>query len=464
MLASAVTFGLLPALYASIVAMLAFNFFFLPPLYTFTIAAPENVVALLFFLIVAVIASNLTARVRSQAVVARQRAKTTEDLYLFSRKLAGVGSLDDVLWATAFQVASMLKVQVVILIPEGGSLTVKTGYPPEDILDEADLAAAKWAFENNRTAGRHSDTLPGAKRLFVPMRTGRGAVGVVGIDNDKEGPLLTPEQRRLFDALTDQAALAVERVRLVGDVEQAKLNSEADRLRSALLTSISHDLKTPLASIIGAVGTLKDFGNVLDEAAKRDLVTTVQDEAERLNRFIANLLDMTRLESGALEPKSGFHDPGEIIGSALQRAGKVLRHHRVHLEVSDKLPMLKLDPVLFEQVLFNILDNAAKYSPAGSTISIRAEQSGSAVQLQIVDEGEGIPERDIEKIFDKFYRVRKGDRVRAGTGLGLPICRGFVEAMGGTMAAANRPDRSGAVITINIPIPADSPHLEEALD
>ena len=367
-LASAVTFGLLPALYASIVAMLAFNFFFLPPLYTFTIAAPENVVALVFFLIVAVIASNLTARVRSQAIVARQRAKTTEDLYLFSRKLAGVGPLDDVLWATAFQVASMLKVQVVILIAEGGSLTVRTGYPPEDTLDEADLAAAKWAFENNRTAGRHSDTLPGAKRLFVPMRTGRGAIGVVGIDSDKEGPLLTPEQRRLFDALMDQAALAVERVRLVADVDQAKLNLEADRLRSALLTSISHDLKTPLASIIGAAGTLKDFSNVLDEAAKRELITTVQDEAERLNRFIANLLDMTKLESGALEPKSAFHDLGEIIGTALQRAGKVLRHHRVRLEVSDKLPMLKLDPVLFEQVLFNILDNAAKYSPAGSTI------------------------------------------------------------------------------------------------
>ena len=294
-LASAVTFGLLPALYASIVAMLAFNFFFLPPLYTFTIAAPENVVALVFFLIVAVIASNLTARVRSQAIVARQRAKTTEDLYLFSRKLAGVGPLDDVLWATAFQVASMLKVQVVILIAEGGSLTVRTGYPPEDTLDEADLAAAKWAFENNRTAGRHSDTLPGAKRLFVPMRTGRGAIGVVGIDSDKEGPLLTPEQRRLFDALMDQAALAVERVRLVADVDQAKLNLEADRLRSALLTSISHDLKTPLASIIGAAGTLKDFSNVLDEAAKRELITTVQDEAERLNRFIANLLDMTKV-------------------------------------------------------------------------------------------------------------------------------------------------------------------------
>ena len=172
MLASAVTFGLVPALYASIIAMLAFNFFFMPPLYTFTIAAPENVVALFFFLIVALIASNLTARVRSQAVVARQRAKTTEDLYLFSRKLAGVGPLDDVLWATAFQVASMLKVQVVILIPEGGSTDGQDWISTRRYLDEADLAAAKWAFENNRTAGRHSDTLPGAKRLFVPMGTG----------------------------------------------------------------------------------------------------------------------------------------------------------------------------------------------------------------------------------------------------------------------------------------------------
>src|SRR5262249_18792498 len=175
-LASAITYGLWPALYASLVSTLAFNFFFLPPLYTFTIADPENVVALFFFLLIAFIASNLTARVRSQAVVARQRAKTTEDLYLFSRKLAGVGTLDDVLWVTAYQVASMLKVQVVILFAEGDELTVTTGYPPEDTLDEADLAAAKWAFEHNRTAGRGSDTLPGAKRLFIPVQTGRGVV------------------------------------------------------------------------------------------------------------------------------------------------------------------------------------------------------------------------------------------------------------------------------------------------
>jgi two-component system, OmpR family, sensor histidine kinase KdpD len=458
-LASAVSYGLLPALYASVISMLAFNFFFLPPLYTFTIADPENVIALFFFLIVAVIASNLTSRVRSQAIVARQRVKTTEDLYLFSRKLAGVGTLDDVLWATAYQIASMLKVRVVILTPENGSIAVKAGYPPEDTLDAADLAAAKWAYEHDRSAGRGADTLPGAKRLFLPMRTGRGPVGVIGIDSDREGPLLTPEQRRLVDALTDQAALAIERVHLVEDVDRAKLAVETDRLRSALLTSISHDLKTPLAAIIGAAGTLKEFGPALGEDDKSDLLATVQDEAERLNRFIANLLDMTKLESGALEPNATFCDASEIVGSALQRAGKVLQQHRTEVEIDADLPMFRIDPVLFEQVLFNLLDNAAKYSPTGSIIKIRAWQDDGFVRLQILDEGDGIPADDIERIFDKFYRVRKGDRVRAGTGLGLPICRGFVDAMGGTIEAANRSDRSGAVFTIKLPVTAEDTQL-----
>jgi two-component system, OmpR family, sensor histidine kinase KdpD len=366
-----------------------------------------------------------------------------------------------VLWATAFQVASMLRVQVVILIAEGDVLTVRTGYPPEDTLDEADVAAARWAFENNRTAGRGSDTLPGARRLFIPMRTGRGVVGIVGIDSDKEGLLLTPEQQRLFDALMDQAALAVERVRLAADADRTKLALEADRLRSALLTSISHDLKTPLAAIIGAAGTLRDFSAALDEGAKRDLLVTVHEEAERLNRFIANLLDMTRIESGAIEPQGTLHDVGEIVGSALQRAAKVLAQHRLEVDIAGTLPMLKLDAVLFEQVLFNILDNAAKYAPVNSTIELRAWQSQGKVAVQIMDEGDGIPPEDLDRIFDKFYRVRKGDRVRAGTGLGLPICRGFIEAMGGTIEAANRRDRSGALITITMPVPTDTPQLDE---
>ncbi|AWC20677.1 Sensor protein KdpD [Aminobacter sp. MSH1] len=459
-LTSAVTLGLWPALFASLLSAGTYNFFFLTPLYTLDIGDPESVVAFLFFLIVAVIASNLTGRVQRQAAAARERARMTEDLYLFAKKLAGTGTLDDVLWATAFQIASMLKVRVVLLLPEEGSIAVKAGYPPDDTLVDADIAAAKWAWEHNRAAGRGADTLPGAKRLYLPLRTGRMAVGVVGLDNDRQGPLLTPEQQRLFDALADQAAVAIERIQLVADVDRARLAVEADRLRSALLTSISHDLKTPLAGIMGAAGALREFGTSLPEEGRAELVTTVLDESERLNRFIANLLDMTKLESGAMEPNYALHYAGDIVGSALRRAAKITAQHKTEVDMPADLPMLKLDPVLFEQVLFNLLDNAAKYAPEGSLIRIRGWADGTSVAIQMMDEGPGIPQADLERIFDTFYRVRKGDHVRAGTGLGLSICRGFVEAMGGTIVASNRADRPGAVFTITMPVPAERPSLD----
>ena len=460
--AVAVRFGLWPSLVASIAASLCYNFFFMEPIYTFTIGDPANVTAFIFFIIVAVIVSNVAARSRTQAVAAIGRARTTELLYAFSRKLAGVGTLDDVLWASAYQTALMLKVRVVLLLPELGSVAVKAGYPPEDRLDAADLAAAKWAWENDRAAGRGSDTLPGAKRLFLPMRTGRGAIGIMGIDSDKPGPLLTPDQRRLLDALIDQAALAIERVRLVEDLERARRTVETDRLRSALLTSISHDLKTPLAAVLGTAGTLRSMGPALNDDEKADLLATIIDESERLNRFIANLLDMTKLESGAVVPNAALHDLSEIVGSALERASKILAHHRVEVELAKDLPMVKIDPVLFEQVLFNLLDNAAKYAPAGTTVRIQSWRDLDTVGLQVLDEGEGIPAAELEQIFDKFYRARKVDRVRAGTGLGLAISRGFVEAMDGTISAANRTDRSGAVFTIRLPIPTRAEQLDVA--
>ena len=368
----AVRYGLWPSLVASVAASLCYNFFFLPPIYTFTITDPTNVAAFFFFIVMAVIVSNVAARVRTQAVTAMARARNTESLYAFSRKLAGTGTLDDVLWASAYQAALMLKVRVVLLLPENGSIAVKAGYPPEDTLDAADLAAAKWAWDSDRAAGRGSDTLPGAKRLFLPMHTGRGAIGVVGIDNDKAGPLLTPDQRRLLDALMDQAALAIERVRLVEDLDRAKRTAEADRLRSALLTSISHDLKTPLAAVLGSAGTLRSMSDALNEHDKADLLATIIDEAERLNRFIANLLDMTKLESGAIVPNAALHDLGEIVGSALRRASKILAQHRVEVDLAKDLPMVQIDPVLFEQALFNLLDNAAKYAPAGTTVRIQS--------------------------------------------------------------------------------------------
>ena len=461
-LTSAVIHGLRPALYTCIISALSFNFFFLPPRYTLTISDPESVLALFFFLGVAVIASNLTATVQRQAAAARQRARTTEDLYLFSKKLAGTGTLDDVLWATAFQLASMLKVRVVLLLPEEGTIAVKAGYPPDDTLDEADIAAARWAWEHNHAAGRGADTLPGAKRLYVPLRTGRAAVGVIGLDNDRrDGPLLTPEQQRLLDALADQAALAIERIQLVADVDRAKLAAEADRLRSALLTSISHDLKTPLAAILGAAGTLRDYRDSMSVEDRLDLLSTVVDESERLNRFIANLLDMTKIESGAMEPNYALHYPGDIAGSALRRAEKILAHHKTVMTIPADLPMIRVDPVLFEQVLFNLLDNAAKYAPQGSSIRIDGRADEYNVVIEVSDEGPGIPPADLDRVFDTFYRVSKGDQVRAGTGLGLSICRGFVEAMGGTITARNRSDGSGAVFTIRLPKPNEIPKLDE---
>ena len=449
----AVRYGLWPSLVATVAASLSYNFFFLPPVYAFTITDPKNVAAFLLFSLVAVVVSNLAGRGRTHTVTAQERVRSVESLYAFSRKLAGAGTLDDVLWATAYQIASMLKVHVVLLLRENGSIALRAGYPPEDRLEDADLAAAKWAWEKNRAAGRDSDALPGAKWLFMPMRTGRGQIGILGICRDDAGPLLRGEQGRLLEALSDQGALAIERVHLVEDIERVRRVTETDRLRSALLTSISHDLKTPLAAVLGAAGALRDLGKSIDDSAKVDLLATIIDESERLNRFIANLLDMTKLESGAVIPNAALHDLGEIVGSALQRAGKILAKHRVEVELSSDLPLVKVDAVLFEQVLFNLLDNAAKYAPAASTVRVQSWRDGSSICLQVLDEGEGIPEADLERVFDKFYRVPKGDQVRAGTGLGLAISRGFVEAMQGTISAASRTDRAGAIFTIKLPAP-----------
>ena len=461
----AARFGLAPSLFACVVGSLAFNLFFLPPVYKLTIADPENVVALAFFLAVAVFVSNLAAQTRSEVFIARRRAKITAELYSFSQKLAGIIDMDDFLWATAHQIASMLKVHVVILLPEKDSVVVRAGFPPEDELDPSDLAAAKWSWEHDRPAGRGSDTLPGGKRLFVPLRTARGVVGVIGIDSEVSGSLFTPEERRLLEALLDQASVSIERIRLAEDVDKARLTAETERLRSSLLTSVSHDLRTPLASILGAASSLKGYGAEYSQTTRDELVTMIEEEAERLNRFVANLLDTTRLESGSLEINKELTDIEEIVGSALRRAGKVLANHSIGVALAPDLPMLPLDGVLLEQTLFNLLDNAAKYAPSGTRIELHAEVQGDIAVVQVIDEGPGIPPQDLDRLFDKFYRIPKGDRQRAGTGLGLAICRGFVEALGGRIEAGNRTDRPGAVFTITFPIGGDAeilPLKEEA--
>jgi two-component system, OmpR family, sensor histidine kinase KdpD len=454
----AYNFGLWPSMFAAGSSMLAYQLFFLDPSNKFALADLKNVAALCFFFFTAFVVSNLTAKVRAQAYTARNRAATTEALYIFSKKLAGIVSLDDLLWAAAYQIAHSLRTDVVIVLPDAdGVLRVKAGFPPEDDLDQAELGAAKWSFENNRPAGRASETLPGARRLFLPLRTGSGAVGVVGLARGQRPEmLLTPDERRLLDALMDQSAVAIERVRLAGQINEARLAAETERLRAALLTSLSHDLKTPLASIMGSVTSLRQYRDVLDAPEREELMETIQEEAERLSRFVANLLDMTKIESGAIELDRQLVDVDEVVGAALQRVSGMLANHRVEVDLEAKLPMIDLDVMLFEQVLVNLLDNAAKYAPPSSLITIRARRSFGSIVIEVLDEGPGIPEDRLERVFEKFHRVKQGDRQRAGTGLGLAICRGFVEALDGKIVAANRADRSGALFTITLPNPEKS--------
>lgn len=469
---SAIRHGLLPSLFATALSTLAYNFFFLEPLYTFTIQDPQNIVALLFLLLIAVIASQLAAQSRAQAQAARRQAAATAALYGFSRKIAGIGAMDDLLWAVAHQIAAMLKAHVVLLLPEGGDLQVRVGYPPEDELDAADLAAAKWSWSHGQPAGRSSDTLPGAKRLFLPLRTERGLVGIMGLDRPQtgqgvpQGAFLSPDERRLLDALADQAAVAIERITLAADIDQARVTGETERLRAALLTSISHDLKTPLASIIGSITSLRKFWPSFDEPTRDELLGTVQDEAERLTRFIGNVLDMTRLEAKSVAPRLIPVDLAELLGTVAGDARRALTLHRLVIDVAPDLPPALIDAHLFRQVMFNLLDNAAKYAPASGEVRVVARAVPQGVAVEVLDEGPGIPPGDLARIFDKFFRIEVGDRRRAGTGLGLSICKGFVEAMGGSIVAENRADRpagkSGALFRVTLPAaPASLPPPEE---
>ncbi len=453
-LLSAVSFGLRPALFTAFIAGLTYNFFFLPPLYNFTIADPNNFLSFAVLLLVAVTAGNLTARVRDQADLASARAAIASELFRFTGKLAAIARLDDILWAGAYQISSMLKANVVVLLPDAKTrrLEIRVGYPPEDELDAQDLAAATWSWERGKPAGRNSETLPGTKRLFLPMRTGEGLVGVIGLQRADEKALLTPEERRLLDSLIDQTALAIERSELVERVDEAQVHLEADKLRVAMLTSLSHDLRTPLASILGATTTLLNGGELYDAGRTNELLSTIRDEAERLDRFVGNLLDMSRLEAGALGVRTEVSDLGELVDVARKRLTRPLAEHHVVVDIPPDLPTVSVDSLLAEQALVNLLDNAAKYAPAGSTIRIGARPRGGKLRVTVTDEGPGIPPEALPHIFDKFYRAKAADSRVAGTGLGLAVARGFVEAFGGSLEAANRADGRGAVLTLSLPI------------
>lgn len=455
-LVAAARHGLIPSLWVSALSVLCYNFFFIPPLYEFTVADPANVVALFFFMFVAIAASALGTRTRAQAEAARREARTTAELYAFSRKIAGVIEPDDLLWIIVTQLARLLNAEVAILMPERGTsetgkLDLRAAFPPDSEFSQADLAAARWSWESEKPTGRGTDTLPGGRWLFMPIQTSRSSIGVIGVlTKDEETPLAS-SQRRLLEAVGSQAAVAIERVALAADIDQARLGAERERLRSAMLTSVSHDLRTPLASIIGALSSLRSFAARYDQATRDELLNTALSEAERLDRFVGNLLDMTRLDAGVIVPKREPVDLGDLVSTTLRRAMPLLKERVVASSIEPGLPTVSLDFVLAEQTLFNILDNAGKYSPANSRIDIVVRRAGARIEIVVRDEGPGIAQAAVGRLFDKFYRADDGDRRRAGTGLGLAIAKGFVEALGGTISAANRLDRSGAEFTMSYP-------------
>ena len=448
--------GLGPAIASAGVGFLSYNFFFTEPRMSFQIVRQSELLTLVLFLIASILTGNLAARLRAQVNAQRAVVDRTNKLYDFSRRVAVAARFDDVVWAAVSHVASTLQCQSILLAPDAqGQLAVAGGFPPEDKLDLRDMSAARYCWDRGEAAGRGSATLPAARWLFLPVRTSERRLAVIGIAYEDDRSF-APTDRRLLEALVDQVALALERIRLTEDLEATRLASETERLRTALLSSVSHDLRTPLVSIIGAAGSLAEPGDGLTDAGRLALAETIREEGERLDRYIQNLLDMTRLGHGVLKPRLVTADLPDLIGSARHRLRGSLRDHPLHIDVAADIAPLRIDPILTEQVIVNILDNAAKYSPSGTQIRIAARVDGPDAVLSIEDQGPGIPEAAQDRVFDMFYRVDGGDRQRAGTGLGLAICKGLVEAQGGTIRAEAL-SGGGTGTRIVLTLPLDNP-------
>lgn len=450
--AAALYLGRGPAVLAAVLSVLVFDFFFVPPYLTLAVADTEYLLTFLALLIVGLLLSDLTARVQEQVEATRRRERETGALYTLSRDLAVAVDLESVVQAVEANAGETVGREVVILLPranDGKPLDLYT-HSPVATLDDHEMAVAVWAFEHSRPAGRGTDTLPDARLRYLPLSTARGKVGVLGVWPAEAGRYLTPEQRRLLEAFASLAAVAVERVHLAEAAGQVQLLEATEKLQSALLNSISHDLRTPLVSITGALSTLQEDDVRLDEEARRILVDTAAEEAGRLNRLVGNLLDMTRLEAGALKVKRELRDLQDVIGAALHQVGDRLGDRPVEIDIPADLPLVPLDFVLVVHVLVNLIDNALKYSPPGSPIHIRTRPLDGEAAIEVADQGIGIPAEDLDRVFQKFYRVQRPDNV-TGTGLGLSISKGLVEAHGGRIWAENRPG-GGVAITVALPL------------
>jgi len=453
-LVSALLGGRFSALLAAGLSFLAYNFFFIDPIRTFTVARPHEVLALTIFVGVAVVTGSLAARLREQMGRARQAARNTQALYDFSRKLSAAYGLDNVLTATAGHLQATLGLDTVLLASlDGGELELQVAWPPDQSLDETAMTAARWAHDKREPAGFLTATLPAVPYLFLPIRSEQRLVGVVGLKLNVERGPLTPGEDRQVAAILEQAAIAIDRARLVRENARVAVEKEGEKLQTALLSSLSHDLRTPLASITGAVTTLRQLGDRMNAETRADLLVSIEEETGRLNRFVTNLFDMTRIESGSIKPRRELVDLVPLVASVVDRARALHPALVVETSIADAMPPVLADAALLDPVLFNLLDNARKYAGTDLPVTVFARVENGMATIAVTDQGKGIPLGELEAIFDKFYRRAKGDHRAAGTGLGLSIARGFVEAMGGTLKAESPAmRRRGTRFSIRLPL------------
>jgi len=449
-LASGVLNGFWPAVTAAALAAVAYNFFFLEPRLTFYIGHASDVFTFAVFFAVAMATGWLTGRVRDQARAASQRAAAVGALLAASRRMSGAAKQDEAARALAEQLGAATGGAAVVFLPQHGEIVPAVASPDMPAFATQDMAAARWAWEHGEPAGAGTGTLPNLEWTFHPIQSLKARSGVVAIEPRGRGG----DDARFVLALIDQGAVALERAELAADAADAEALRRTDRLRSALLNSISHDLRTPLSTVLGSATTLLDYGKTLDPKVQKDLLGAIKEEAERLNRYVGDLLDMTRLEGGALKTRRDWTDVRDVLRAAMERVERRRGQRRLTTDFPRELTLVKADPSLLQQVLVNILENAIAYSPDGSTIEAAAYEDQGNVVISIEDEGRGIPTAELENVFEKFRRMEEATDRGKGAGLGLAIAKGFVEAMGGRIAAAS-PIFEGKGTRILISLPKD---------
>lgn len=447
-----------PAVFASLLAVLTFDFFFIPPHLTLAVSDAQYVVTFGVMLSIGLVISTLTSRLRAQVDAARQRERRTSTLYELGKQLSSLYGRALLVGAAGERMAELLAGEVAIYLRDAdGPTELMFGQDTAIARHPVSVPAAQWVAEHDRIAGAGTNTLPNAAALFLPLTSSHRTHGAIAFRVADVSRLLEPDQRRLLEACANQLALALERDRLAIEAAEARIQAESESVRSSLLSSVSHDLKTPLAAIAGASGSLLESGS-LDEGTRRQLLETVADEASRLNRLLENILQMSKLEAGAAVPSLQWHVLEEIIGSALRRVGRELAEHDVRVLIPADLPLLSVDGLLLEQVLVNLLENAARHTPIGTRVSIDAGVDGRTVRIAVSDDGPGLPAGSEERIFDKFYRASPTADAGRGSGLGLAICRAIILAHGGSIISANRP-QGGAEFVIRLPIREEAPRV-----